>query len=641
MAFIHYIDLFYLNRASFTNKASFISIEEDKQTVYTYDEVYHSVLYKTEQLKEIPFGSLMMLLYDDTVDFITSFLACQHLGLICVPMVYPKKRKHTDYLNEVLRSSDCHYVLTSSKDLEKIKVKFDNEQVVIMSLDLDFSGNYEMSQVKINQVSFIQYTSGSTSNPKGVVVSQENLLSNQQMIQNLFGCDENSIIFSWLPFYHDMGLIGNILHSLYVGATCILMSPLEVIQNPYHWLKAVSDLGVTHSGGPNFIYDLCSHKITDLQTEQLDLSRWKVAYNGSEPIQNATISNFLNKFQSSGFKHEAFYTCYGLAEATLLVAGGIFQKREDDFVSSGKICEGVEVVIVDSDNKRVKGIPGEIALWGKSISAGYWKSKNNDSFVDLDGKKYLKTGDLGFIEDNELIITGRLKELIIVNGKNYHPYDIENEIAQSVMEVETNGVIVSYISEDNREIPLVFCEIQRDVLSVMNPKYVIGKIDKIILDLLGIEAYDILLLIPRKLSRTSSGKLQRLKTKTEYSEDTISFVYSKKSLNHSVDLQETADWAKEIVEEEKLDRVKEFLIELLNSKLKLNLPLENDDHNLIDLGIDSLKSVDLINAINQTLSINIQVTALLNLKTLSELEEMIKNLLWLKSTINNDEQIVL
>lgn len=641
MAFINFIDLFYLNRASFTHKASFISIEEGRQTIYTYNEVYHIVLSKTEQLKEIPLGSLMLLVYDDTVDFITSFLACQHLGLICVPMLYPKKRKHIDYLNEVLRSSDCHYVLTSSKDLEKIKIKLDNDQVTIVGLDLDFSGNLEMSQVKINPVSFIQYTSGSTNHPKGVMVSQENLLSNQKMIQNLFGCDENSVIFSWLPFYHDMGLIGNILHSLYVGATCILMSPLEVIQNPYQWLKAVSDFGVTHSGGPNFIYDLCSHKITDAQTEQLDLSRWKVAYNGSEPIKNATISNFLNKFHSCGFKHEAFYTCYGLAEATLLVAGGIFWKREDDFVSSGKICEGVEVVILDSDHKRVSSGPGEIALWGDSISEGYWKSEDSGFFVELDGKKYLKTGDFGFIEDHELIITGRLKELIIVNGKNYHPYDIENEIAQSVPEVEPNGVIVSYISEDNMETPLVFCEIQRDILSGMNPEDTISKIDKTVLDLLGIEAYDILLLTPRKLSRTSSGKLQRVKTKREYLDDAVSFVCSKKSLNHSVDSQETANWSKEIAEEGKLDRVKDFLIELLNSKLKLNLSLENDDHNLIDLGIDSLKSVDLINAINQTLSINIQVTALLNLKTLSELEEMIKNLLWLKSTVNNDEQIVL
>ena len=583
----------------------------------------------------------VLLLYEDVTDFIISFLACQKAGLTSIPMFFPKSKRHFKRLQDIIIDSKCELILCEQTNLEKIKKSlcYENEIQIIQTTNFDETLNLNNINV-INPISFIQYTSGSTSSPKGVIVSHENLKNNLELIKNMFGCNEDSIILSWLPFYHDMGLIGNILHSLQVGATCILLPSVSVIQSPFNWLNAISKFKATHSGGPNFIYDLCVNQIYNKRLNDLDLNSWKVAYNGSEPIKKSTIDSFITKFQQCGFRSDSYYTCYGLAESTLLVSGGKYIEQKAIGISSGSICDEVEICLFDSVRNQVVLENGEILIHGKSVTSGYLNKDNSDLFVEIDNKKFLKTGDIGTIVNKELIVTGRLKEMIIINGKNYYPYEIENDISKSIHSIEENGVIVSFIEDQNCEKPIVFTEIKKSELSILNPRLIFDEIDKLIIELLGVETYDILLFTPRKLARTSSGKLQRVKTKESYLNSDLECFLSKITNDKPIEIQ-VNKWINSILIEGDDEKVQHYLTILLNNKLKTSLTFENFNQNLIDLGIDSLKSVDLVNTINNDLELNIEVTTLMNLTTTVDFEDFIKNLVWMKATKSEGEEIII
>lgn len=605
----------------------------------TYGELENRVAVLSQK---IPYSANpVLLLFEDAEDFIVAFLACQKKGLIPVPMFFPKSKRNFDRLSTIVSNSGCDTVLCEAKNYKRIETGIDkitdkNLKLVSIS-ETDSLPENNLPDLQ-NETAFIQYTSGSTALPKGVIVSFENLEKNQEMIRELFGCSEESVILSWLPFYHDMGLIGNLLHTLYVGATCYLMSPLSVVQSPFSWLKAISEYQVTHSGGPNFMYDLCVQKIDQDQIRELDLSSWKVAYNGSEPIKRSTIEAFIDRFNSCGFESEAYYTCYGLAEATLLVSGGKYSDSNKEFLSSGQICDGISVQILkdpDSSNDE-----GEILIHGSSVTKGYLNQSSEELFVELEGETYLKTGDIGTIIKNELIISGRSKELIIINGKNYFPYDLENEIASSIEELEENGVIVSYIVENGQEIPIVFAELKKSSLSTLDPVKLCNEIDHIMIGICGVECCDIVLVNPRRLERTSSGKLQRVATKNEYLKQETEAVYSKKTtLNPASSSKQ--QWIDAVLVKGDLDRVREYLSEVLSEKLRISLKTADFNRNLIDLGVDSLRSLEIISVINADLGLNIHVNKLLDLQTATDFEEFIKNLVWMKSTTTNDESILI
>lgn len=622
---------------------SYTLIEGDSVKDFTYREIEALMQQKRAVLVTLDATKPVLLLHSNPIEFVTSFLACQSLGLICVPMFFPRNKRHFERLKVIIEDADCEFALADTNKFDSIQwqLKKHTDAIHLVDLNVGIEEDAFTDAYRENPISFIQYTSGSTGSPKGVVVSQENLMFNEEMIANLFGCTSESTILSWLPIYHDMGLIGNILHALYTGARCVLLSPLEVIQQPSLWLRTISEYKVTHSGGPNFIYDSCSQKISTAEMQGLDLSSWKVAYNGSEPIKSDTVEGFMNKFEACGFDRNAFYTCYGLAEATLLVSGGVYARNEGPEVSSGKICDGVEVAVLDSESGQLmKEGTGEILLFGKAITEGYWNLDNKEVFTEFEGKNFLRTGDSGYIKNGELYITGRHKELIIINGKNYYPYDVESEISKSVASLETNGVIVSYLHSGASEVPIVFSEVRRNVLSTLDADSIIRAIDKVIVDELGVEAHDILLFTPHKLPRTSSGKLQRVKTKEMYQSQELDCIACKLEVPANSESEKYQELVHLISEGGNLELVGDYLIELMNTKLKLDLKPKNRNLNLMELGIDSLKSVDLVNTINQTFTINIQVTALLKIKTFSELEEMVTNLLWMKDLNSSDEPTI-
>ena len=283
-----------------------------------------------------------------------------------------------------------------------------------------------------DDVALLQYTSGSTAAPRGVMLTHANLLHNSDFIRRAFGNTERSCGVIWLPPYHDMGLIGGILQPVFVGFPCHLMSPFTMLQRPVNWLRAISEHGGTVSGGPNFAFELCLRRVGEADRAELDLSSWEIAFNGSEPVRAETIDAFAEMFAPCGFRREAFFPCYGLAEGTLMVTGGerlagprVRRHGDKELVGCGRPDPEHEVVIADPAGEPLPdGQEGEICVSGPSVAAGYWRA---GAF----GPR-LRTGDLGLFADGELYVTGRIKELVIVAGRNHHAVDIEMSCERAV-----------------------------------------------------------------------------------------------------------------------------------------------------------------------------------------------------------------
>ncbi len=389
-------------------------------------------------------------------------MACLFSGAIAVPLYPPRTNRNLQRIEAVIKNSAAKFALTTSPVLSKIR-RFENAGIFrgIELLEIgevrDFTKNdFKAKQIISSQTAFLQYTSGSTSQPKGVIVSHENLLHNQEAIKRAFNQSEDSVIVSWLPLFHDMGLIGNVLQTIYAGSECVLMPSATFLQKPVSWLKAISNFRATTSGAPTFGYELCLRIKESDEIATLDLSSWQTAFCGAETVRIEILRNFARKFVVNGFSEKAFAPCYGLAEATLLVSAqnglqsasfdkeslgknkleetiGELSSNTVTVADCGKIVSDLKVEIVNPETFDVCGENeiGEIWICGKSVANGYWENETATEEIfqarinGTDEPKYLRTGDFGFKRDDSLFITGRLKDLIIVRGRNYYPTDLE------------------------------------------------------------------------------------------------------------------------------------------------------------------------------------------------------------------------
>lgn len=402
-------------------------------------------------------------------------------------------------------------------------------------LDPALAANWREPVLKGDDIAFLQYTSGSTALPKGVQVSHGNLVANEQLIRQGFGIDLNpdDVIVSWLPLYHDMGLIGGLLQPIFSGVPCVLMSPRYFLARPLRWLQAISEYGGTISGGPDFAYRLCSERVSEASLAGLDLSRWRVAYSGSEPIRQDSLATFADKFQACGFDPQSFFASYGLAEATLFVSGsrrgqGIAALELDAkafaanraepgtgsvLMSCGFPQPGHAVRIVEPQQLQVLGDNqvGEIWAGGPSIARGYWRNPEASArtFVEMDGQTWLRTGDLGFIREGEVFVTGRLKDMLIVRGQNLYPQDLEKALEREVQVLRKGRVAVFAVEHQGEEGIGVAVEISRNVQKALKPQDLIKTLRQVVADACRQAPAVVLLLNPGALPKTSSGKLQR------------------------------------------------------------------------------------------------------------------------------------
>jgi len=420
-------------------------------------------------------GDRAMLLFPPGLDYIVAFFGCLYAGVIAVPAYPPrvsKQERGNGRLETISKDAGIRAILTTSPMLARIS-EFKSscpEFAGILCLTTDdlptqMGEGWKDPGVEEETVAFLQYTSGSTATPKGVIVSHGNLLHNERMIQKACGHTAESTFVGWLPLYHDMGLIGNVLQPLFIGARCILMAPSAFLQKPLRWLRALTRYRGRTSGGPNFAYDLCVRRIPPEQRVELDLSSWTVAFNGAEPVRAETLERFIDAFSPCGFRRETFFPCYGLAETTLMVSGGpktqshnikrldsraLDQNRiryaspQDQasraVVSCGKPVSDMIVQIVNPETRKKckTGEVGEIWVSGPAVAQGYWRQPENtrETFQGLIAggteREFLRTGDLGFLSDGEVYITGRLRDLIIIRGNNYYAEDIEWTVKQYV-----------------------------------------------------------------------------------------------------------------------------------------------------------------------------------------------------------------
>lgn len=506
-------------------------------------------------------GQTVLLLYPSGLDYISAFFGCLYAGAIAVPAYPPRRNRSLDRIDGIVTNSGATYVLATQTILDDLEMRFSEhphlQAMSRIATDAPTDGDsatWTDPGVTGADLAFLQYTSGSTDRPKGVMVSHDNLLHNERLIGRAFGMNESDIVLGWLPLYHDMGLIGNVLQALYAGVPCILMPPTSFLQKPIRWLEAISRFGATVSGGPNFAYDLCVRNTTPEQREGISLESWKVAFNGSEPVRSDTIGRFSDTFAAYGFRQSSFFPCYGLAEATLFVTGGpresgpeivkvdagalgnnrirIPEHDSDEsspLVSSGKAWEEQRLCILDPETMELRDDDeiGEIGIAGESVAGGYWKQADatdraflND-IKDIDNGQVLRTGDLGFLRDGQLYVTGRLKDLIIIRGRNHYPHDIESTVTAAHPDLRGGRGAAFGIDIDGEERLAVAHEVSRSALRNLDADVVRMAIRSAVSVAHELDVHRIALLRPGSLPITTSGKVQRGRAKAEMVGETL------------------------------------------------------------------------------------------------------------------------
>jgi acyl-CoA synthetase (AMP-forming)/AMP-acid ligase II len=559
-------------------------VGETEEVHLTYAELDRQARAIGARLQDLKMqGERALLLYPPGLEYIAAFFGALYAEAVAVPTYPPDVMRMERTLPRflgIVNDARPAVVLTTASILAMIPYLLEGypalkeiQWLATDEISSDVTAEWQRPDVRPDTLAFLQYTSGSTAEPKGVMLSHGNLMYNSAMIRAALGTSPDTRGMLWLPFYHDMGLIGGILQPIYCGATITLMSPLHFLQRPLRWLQAISRTRATHSGGPNFAYDLCVRKVTPEQRATLDLSCWKVAFNGAEPVRHQTLERFAETFAPCGFRREAFLPCYGLAEATLLVSGGskgestahvsghpvyytvqtsaLAQGRvtaasagdrdAQTLVSSGHTWLDQKIVIVDPESltmcppERV----GEIWVSGPNVAGGYWNQApaTERTFqartADTGEGPFLRTGDLGFlkVEDprhgvadprqgkGELFVTGRLKDLIIVDGLNHYPQDIELTVEQSHPALRPGCSAAFSIEVNGEERLVVAAEVARaDAIQRITiqghgeermGEAIIKAIRGAVSEQHDLRVHKVVLLKAGTIPKTSSGKIQR------------------------------------------------------------------------------------------------------------------------------------
>jgi acyl-CoA synthetase (AMP-forming)/AMP-acid ligase II len=502
-------------------------------------------------------GDRALLCFPPGLEFITAFFGALYAGLTAVPAYSPHQLRIVEslaHIAAIAADAQAAVVLTTSpiRALAKPHARAIPELASCLWLATDelpanIAGHWRDPATGPEDLALLQYTSGSTRTPRGVMVSHGNILHSSAAIQQAFENTPDSQGVIWLPHYHDMGLIGGIVQPLYAGFPVTLMSPASFMLRPLRWLKAVSQSQATVSGGPNFAYDVCVRKIRPEQRAGLDLSHWQVAFVGAEPVRHETLERFADAFAPCGFRRESFYPCYGLAEATLIVTGGDRSARPviraaypiapggnrygtdagcatdaRTLVGCGRPRSGQELAIVDPDTPTPSppGQTGEIWVRGPNVARGYWRrpAETDDTFrATLDGSgngPFLRTGDLGFLDDDELFVVGRLKDLIIVGGRNHAAEDIERTVEHSHPALAPNGCAAFSVDADGEERLVIAAESNRR--DSLDPATAAGSIRRAVADTHDVRVHHIFWLKPAGLPRTTSGKVRRQECRRMY-----------------------------------------------------------------------------------------------------------------------------
>jgi acyl-CoA synthetase (AMP-forming)/AMP-acid ligase II len=499
-------------------------------------------------------GKKALLLYPTGLEFISAFFGCLYANVVAIPSPLPdavRLKRTLPRLQALIKDAQVSVVLIQSQDYAQIKevsAQFSEEfqavhWIVSEEIPAQLAQKWQEPAIGKDTLAYLQYTSGSTSTPKGVMISHGNLMHHCADIQKAWGYTSESIATTWVPHFHDYGLVDGLLQPLYSGISCYMISPVAFYMRPIRWLQTISRYRVTHSQGPNFAYEHCLNRIKPEQQTNLDLSSWQTASNGAEPIRQDTIERFIQTYEPYGFRRSSLYPAYGLAEATLLVSTkqhgdepnicafdaealeknrvvAISQdegKRVRTIVSCGSLIGNIKAVIANPETlAQCEPLEvGEIWISDPSVALGYWgKHEETEStfrahLTDSGEGPFLRTGDLGFIKDGELFVTGRIKDVVIIRGRNHYPQDIELTVEQSHPSLRTGHGAALGVNFQGEEKLIIIQEVKSEYNHKLDLDEVLGNICEAVRDEHELQVYAVILTKAGSIPKTSSGKIQR------------------------------------------------------------------------------------------------------------------------------------
>lgn len=613
----------------------------------------------------------VLLLYPPGLEFIAAFFGCLYAGVVAVPCYPPRFNRAMSRLRSIVSDAQATVVLTTTPILSNLKQWFSEapELATLQWLATDdktsiiLAEDWQEPAVSSNTLAFLQYTSGSTATPKGVMISHGNLLHNSAYIDHNWEHTADSVLVTWLPHFHDMGLIYGIIQPLYKGFRCFLMPPVSFVQQPSRWLQAISRYKATHSCAPNFAYELCVRKVTSEQRSTLDLSSWRMALNGAEPVQPKTLQRFFEAFKTCGFSWSTFCPGYGLAEATLIVS--VVRKTAEpssctvqtDLLEHNFIAETVEhqqrtstlagcgystfdtKVVIAHPESLVQCAPNEVGeVWvsGPSVAQGYWQRPEETErtfqayLADTKDGPFLRTGDLGFLRDGELFITGRLKDLIIIKGRNYYPQDIELSVEHSHSALRAGCGAAFSVEVDGEERLVITQEVERSYRRNLDVDELVQVIRRAVLFQHELLVYAVVLLEPGSIPKTSSGKIQRHACRIGFLSRNLKIVGACTKPPENVEPQALPRLNK--TEEQSTLQVascaehqKMLLAHIWQQLIRVLgfAPSNSFDPSKSwnELGLDSIMTVELISSLEATLGKTLPNTLMLECPTIGSLED--------------------
>lgn len=629
---------------------------ETAESSYTYGQFCDRVRSIARRLTaENLRGERVLLLYPPGLEYIAAYFGCLATGAIAVPAYPPRRNRNMLRIAAIAADAQAKAALVTGDIIDRSGDMLDEapllKQLLWLATDEipDHSHDgWVPGKLDPKQIAMLQYTSGSTGTPKGVMLSHANLMNNLQLILFGFEPSRQGRGLSWLPTYHDMGLVGGVLQSMFFGRNSVLMSPMTFLQKPIRWLRGISKYKVSISGGPNFAYDLCRSKITDDQLTGIDLSSWELAFNGAEPVRPETLHKFAERFGPYGFDIKAFYPCYGMAETTLIVTGGykgkmpllrtfdgqqIDQRRvvpasakhphARELTGCGRVLPGERVAIVDADmlNECEPGRIGEIWVQSLSVAQGYWnkpeatQSNFHAYIAGTNEGPFLRTGDLGFMHEGELFVTGRLKDLIIVRGVNRYPQDIELTVEHASPRINAGEVAAFAVDLHGRERLVVVAEVERARRDDWSD--VISAIRRDVTREHELPPDAVILVRFGSIPKTSSGKIQRHACREDFLSNNLQVTASWKGWEQSdADADLSPSLAPAGTSEREIaaanssaaDAAKQpnplvvqVVIEHVKSIAKERAKVVTIDSNIVtDLGLDSLERLQIANLLEET-----------------------------------------
>ncbi|CAG0930606.1 surfactin family lipopeptide synthetase A [Thermoflexales bacterium] len=611
-----------------------------------------------------------LLLFPPGLEYIAAFFGCLYAGVVAVPVYPPRLNRPDSRLNVVAQDSSATFALTTADILTAVPELMQRllhsealsglHWIATDTVADSLAAEWQMPPIDNHTLAFLQYTSGSTVSPRGVMLTHDNLLHNLKLICKSFEATPNSRGVIWLPPYHDMGLIGGILEPVFVGFPVSLMSPLAFLERPFRWLQTITCTRATISGGPNFAYELCIQKIQPEQIATLDLSSWELAFNGAEPIRAETLKRFVERFGPCGFRPESFYPCYGLAETTLIATGGdkaappiirhfvaadyernrivaatTHNNETRTLVSCGHCLPDQKIEIVDPQT-RERCLPdqvGEVWLAGPSVAQGYWNRPKDTtqafgaSIANTEEGSFLRTGDLGFLYDGELFIAGRLKDLIIIRGYNYYPQDIELTVEQS-HPILRPGSVVAFSIDVTGEERLVVVQELKSGYKDLDLDTVVQAIRQAISEKHGLQVHAVILARMNTIPKTSSGKPQRRACRTQFLEGQLKVIWQS-VLDDSQEVPLPPGLSGPGLLQQALAAAQSpkarfstwmlFLQEQASHILRIAAAHINVQEPLNKYGLDSLMAVELKNNIEAETGITLSLSEMLGGKSLAQL----------------------